>query len=169
MMGKRSAIGFVMGHLALVICGAAGIRLSQGYTAPLAVYGAASGADNSYGFFAPGVAPMPRVVVSRTDRSGACCQEVVPCSPNREVNLRLGTGVSMFLYVDQQTQRELASGWAAAAFAQDPQAERVVVRVELHEVPKMAEYRAGQRPRWVRYYEGEFVRGDRVLAEGGVR
>jgi hypothetical protein len=168
-MRKWAPVTFVVGHLALVVCGAAGSFPSEERSAPAAAYGASTGASNSYGFFAPGVSSMPRVVLIHVNARGERRESMMQEQANREVSLRFGTGVSMFLYSDSQAQRELASGWAAAALARDPDAQRVTVRVELYAVPTMAEYRAGKRTRWVRYYEGEFARATRELVKGGGR
>jgi hypothetical protein len=154
----RLGLTWAVLHLLLTVRGAAGLPLPGGLGGRAwAVYDAATGSGSSYGFFAPGVASMPRARMQVTDGDGVATTTVLRHAPACEVDLRIGTAVSMVLHIDEPMRRALAASWAATAFAR-PKAANFVVRVELLELPTMAEYRAGSRPQWRPYYEASFSR-----------
>jgi hypothetical protein len=158
--------------LALVVCGAASFRPLPEGSAPgkaLRVYAAVSGADNSYGFFAPEVGEQTRVVLTITDGAGRSWDEPLTEVENQEVRLRVGS-----LYgaasEDGQLRRELAASWAARAFRRHPGARAVAVRIDSYDVPTMDEVRAGEAPEWQTTFRRSFRRGrDHISGKGGER
>jgi hypothetical protein len=155
---NRLAWTWAVVHLLFVARGALGWAPPDGLPARAwAAYDALTGSGNSYGFFAPAVASMPRARVVVLDASGSPTTLTLPQARGREFDLRVGASVGMLWWGHDAHRRALASSWAAAALA-TPDAVAVLVFVELFEVPSMAEYRAGARPHWRLAYEAEFHR-----------
>jgi hypothetical protein len=147
-------LAWLPGHLALVACGAAGLRLlpaSNIAGQTLRCYGALSGADMGFGFFAPAVGSQMRAVFVLTDGTGHTWEDDLEAGHNHEVKLRIGALINQFPVADQEEflRRDLAASWAGTLFARHPTAQQITVRVEAYDVPSRAEYRAGARPAWV--------------------
>jgi hypothetical protein len=147
------AIALAAVHLVLVVCGAAHFRLVPLQWGGIVqhTYGALSGSDSSFGFFAPGVASQLRATFTMTDDEGRTWTDVLEHGNNREARLRLGTVVSNF--AEESMRRDVAASCAATMFGRHPTARQVVVRVEVYELPPMDAYRDGARPEWVPVYE----------------
>ena len=66
MTARHAAVAVLAAaHLTLVVCGAARLRPPHGPAgSAVRFYGALSGSDNGFGFFAPGVASQVRMVQS---------------------------------------------------------------------------------------------------------
>src|SRR5262249_50739225 len=146
-------------HLLLVVCGAAGLSLLPDGTGPgkaLRWYGAMSGSDNGYGFFAPGVASQFRATFTLSDGAGRGWTDTLEGEPNPEVTLRIRSIVGLF--AEGGLGPALAASWAAKLFGRHPDARHLLVRVEAYDLPTMAEYRDGERPRWQPIYEATFAR-----------
>lgn len=147
---RLAPLGLISGavlHLVLVSFGAAGkIPVSEATALGRAIgaYRAYTGADNAYGFFAPGVASERRVVLHVY--SGDHWQSIDERFQGRESNLRLSTVVGML--TDPNLREPLAASWAARAFGSFPGARLVLVEIKVYLVPSMRELRAGSRPRW---------------------
>lgn len=144
-------------HLALVLCGAAKIRLLSPQSAAgavLATYRAYTGSDNGYGFFAPGVASEWRGHFDVCREDGRCTEADLPRG-NAEANVLLSTIHGMLAY---EVRDVLAASLAAAELARVPDAKTVVVRVQVYAVPTMAEFRAGRHARWRTAYAYAFTR-----------
>jgi hypothetical protein len=164
-MNVRQFLAAVLagGHLLLVICGAANLTLPRGSGAAgrgFRWYGAVSGADSGYGFFAPGVASETRARFTLKDAEGRTWTEELQASSNHEVEIRLGSMVSTAS--SEGVRRKLAASWAGKLFATHPEAVSVQVQVEFYELPAMEEYRDGDRPQWVTEYEAEFFRDEPI-------
>jgi hypothetical protein len=146
-------------HLVLVTLGA--FRLasfaSRPPLAPLGTYMELSGASNDYSFFAPSVGSQirARFVVRHPDRITVSTFE----TPNHEVNQRINSLVTASQKIPE-LQQAFARSWAAAVLGRNPDARHTVVLIERHQLPTMAEYRAGARPDWVVTYRGDFERVD---------
>jgi hypothetical protein len=140
-------------HLVLVVCGAVHFRLVPLQWGGIVqhTYGALSGSDSGFGFFAPGVASALRATFTMTDDEGRTWTDVLEHGNNREARLRLGTVVSNF--AEESMRRDVAASCAATPFGRHPTARQVVVRVEVYELPPMDAYRDGARPEWVPVYE----------------
>jgi len=145
-------------HLALVICGAAGItpvstKLAGGRV--VETYRAYTGANNGYGFFAPGVASEWRATFD-------VCSDERHCIPvareqvGHEARLLLITIDG--LLGEDELRDLIAASHAARQFARYPHAEVVLVKAGVFEVPAMAEYRGGERPQWRDLYGYAFHR-----------
>src|SRR5262245_31660466 len=100
-MNKRLALvtALAAGHLLLVVCGAA--RVSPGSDDSFAGrvfrwYGAMSGSDSGYGFFAPGVAQECRATFTLSDAAGRTWEDTLARGHNPEVTDRIGVIVSLF-------------------------------------------------------------------------
>lgn len=159
-------------HLILVACGAAGIsplpRTSfAGDT--LALYSAASGADNGYGFFAPGVGAQVRTRFVLADKHGQTWTEDLQLGGTTEANLRF-TGISNLLpSMPEQARFAILRSMAGTMLGKYPNAESVTVQIDLYgfdrsetesDYPTMKEYRDGVRPQWLPMSEITFTRSD---------
>src|SRR5438270_312272 len=119
------------GHLILVVCGAANLSAPKWTRIAgkgLRWYGAVSGADSGYGFFAPGVASQTRATFTLADADGRTWTGDLAAGDNHEVQLRLGAMVSTA--ASPAIRRKLAASWAGKLFADHPEAEHVQIRVE---------------------------------------
>src|SRR5262245_11837514 len=112
------------------------------------LYGAVSGSENRFGFFAPDVGWLVRAKFQLTDKTGRTWTDTLERGPNRECNLRLmGIVDTMFaLEIEDEVQ---VQSWAAAMLGRHPAAETCTVMIETYQTPRMPEYRMGQRPKWV--------------------
>jgi hypothetical protein len=160
-MNLRFAILTVLAafHLLLVFCGAAHIRLISTRT-PVghAIEGCAalSGADNSFGFFAPAVAPQFSVQFTLTDDSGKTWEETAEQGTTREANLRFDSMASMFTY--KKLRGKVAASWAAALFGKYPHVRQIEILAEAEDMPTMEGYRDDFRPEWETVYTATFTR-----------
>jgi hypothetical protein len=161
------AIALVAVHLVLVVCGAAHFRLVPLNMGGIVqhTYGALSGSDSSFGFFAPGVSSAMRATFTMTDDKGHTWTDVLEHGNNREARLRLGTVVSNF--AEETMRRDVAASCAATMFGRHPTARQVIVRVEVYELPPMEAYRDGARPEWVPVYEATVSRENTSDREEG--
>ena len=131
----------------------------------LAEYGALSGTDSAYGFFAPSVGTQLRVTFVLTDAAGAITTDILTTGVSKEADLRIGDMVAIFWMDDHDLQRAMAGSWAGRMLARHPDAVRVAVHLDVYDLPTMAEYREGKRPEWDPYYEAVFVRRGSAPAE----
>lgn len=152
-------------HLLLVAVGAMQINLAALENIPslLRRYVAVSGANSGYGFFAPGVGSQLKASFDVVDAAGTTYHERLETGESHEADLRVGNIVGQFWdeYADRAIQRSLAASWAAEMIARHPSAREVVVRLERYDLPTMADYHGGKRPRWEPFYRARFVHGDR--------
>jgi hypothetical protein len=139
-------------HLLLVVGGASGLlftgnphRDSWAFR-PVRLYGALSGAENGFGFFAPGVGPQLRVTFTLSDDSGRTWTDTLEEGLTHEAKLRVAGTVP--LATEPGFREDLYRSWIGTMFGRHPEARRVVLRMEVFDPPTMAEYRAGTRARW---------------------
>jgi hypothetical protein len=147
---RRIALLIVAGaHLGLVTVGALKVRLPDGRASlAIAEYGALSGAENFYTFFAPGVDTELRPIFEVKQKSGSVITDVLTKPESSEVDLRVGNLISIYWWEDEALRRALVASWAGAMFTRHAGAQRVDVRVEVCDIPSMVEYREGERPAW---------------------
>jgi hypothetical protein len=147
-------------HLALVACGALGIVFGRNLDAAMAIghYAAASGADSSYGFFAPAVASQCRAFMTMRDAAGREWRDSLAHDPRSVFGLRATSILDSIPSLSDRLRRGVTASWASAMFGRHPSAVTVLVSVELHVLPTMAEWRDGVRPSWMTIYEARFVR-----------
>jgi hypothetical protein len=159
--GKQRRPHVAIGAAAVQLCFAAAgaLELDFDHANPvISQYAALSGTDSGYGYFAPDVGTHLRVTFALTSADGKTSADVLTTGASHEADLRIGDMIAMFWMVDQDLQRSLAASWAGRMLARHPEAERVVVHLDVYELSTMAEYREGKRPGWSPYYEAEFVR-----------
>lgn len=161
------ALAAAAAHLGCVILGALHVdlqragRLGKG----VAYYGALSGADSGYDFFAPSVGALPWARFQVTDARGRVIDDALESGSNPEADLRIRSLVSLFLTEeDESMRRSLAASWAGKVLARYPGAESVVVRLEICDLPSMQEHHDGKRPAWNLLYEAKLVRQHRPPA-----
>ncbi len=137
-------------HLALAVCGAAKyMPLPAGSWAERAAscYQSYTGTGTGFGFFAPGVAAQRRVVWHGYNEQTKEWRVDTESGPSLEAELRISATAGLF---SQEGPHDiLAASWAAWMFGKHPDVSVSLVEVEAYAVPKMGQYRAGARPRWV--------------------
>ncbi len=163
---KRSVLMAAFGcHLALVVAGAAHLtsRVPGALGRGLRFYDALSGAGDSYSFFAPAVGPQLRARFTVSTPQGGRSEETLETGKSREVGFRLGNLAGTVYIVAKRTdlRRAFLAALAASRFGAHPEANRVEVSIEEWEMPTMAEYRFGARPRWRSLQDATFVRTSR--------
>ena len=161
MTGGRRRIAWIAAagvHLALVVCGALGFTpVSPKYFAGKVIetYREYTGANNGFGFFAPGVASEWRATFD-------VCIDEKHCIPvaeeqvGREARLLLVTIDG--LLGESEVRDLIAASHAARQFSRFPHAEVVLVKAGVFVVPTMAQYRRGVRPQWRDLYGFAFRR-----------
>jgi len=113
---------------------------------PLKLYGAYSGAQTHFDFFAPEVSTQARARFVLHRRDGSTLTDSLTTS-NAEANQRLAM---MFTFYGVTEARPfLARAWAVYMLARHPEADSVDVQVEVLDIPPLAELRAGRNARWV--------------------
>ena len=159
--GQNLLIGATFCHFLVMIAGAASIDLSNlGFAAsPLDLYGALSGANRRYGFFAPGVGSQSRARFEVIEHDGNKFEQSLLDGSSHEADLRVGNIIDMFLRMDDDAddmRRALAASLAGTFFGRHPNARDVVVHLDEFEPVSMAQYRAGERPTWDEIYTARF-------------
>ena len=163
---KRSLLVGAFGcHLALVVAGAAHVSSRrQGLVERgLRFYDALSGAGDSYSFFAPAVGPQLRARFTLSTPQGELSEETLESGKSREVGFRLGNVAGTVYIVAKHTdlRRAFLGALAANRLGAHPEANLVQVSIEEWEMPTMAEYRVGTRPRWRCLHDATFARTSR--------
>jgi hypothetical protein len=129
----------------------------------LRFYEALTGAGDSYSFFAPAVGPQLRARFTLTTRQGERSEETLETGKSREVSFRLGNlaGTVYVVAKDTDLRRAFLGALAANRLGTHPEANLVQVSIEEWEMPTMAAYRLGVRPRWRSLHDATFVRTPR--------
>jgi hypothetical protein len=158
---RLAACAVAAAHLVVVVVGACGQMqaLNAGRVGrAVQWYGVITGGDAGFSFFAPGVGSELRVRFTLADDRGREWEDDLAAGQNQEVRLRLGSMTGLFT-ADPESEafrQDLLASWAATMFGRHPDARRVLVRVEVYDVPSMAQYRAGGRPHWLPVYSATF-------------
>ena len=157
--GRLLAWGLGLGYLALVSAGAWTSFLYSLVGRPKTLVYAGMdfvGANNDFGFFAPAVSSQVQAQVTLRDAQGRATNYDFSAG-NREIGFRLNSIVT--LSMRRPVLRDVCvRSWAAALLGNCPEARQVTVVARYYRVPTMRQYRAGQRPTWVPFYEGTFER-----------
>ena len=158
-------------HLALAFCAPAEVQLpfegSSQFWRGVAVYANATGADNSFGFYAPAVGSDHKVECMAFVPATESWVQVQLPSVNRETSLRFDTLTGQATKEGKHDEIMNAS-WAAYVFGQIPGAEIVLVEHHVELIPTMEQFRrTGSRPAWLPYDIATFARsaGNPVPAE----
>ena len=113
---------------------------------PLRLYGGYSGAYTHFNFFAPAVVSQVRVHF-RLGAPDGTVREFEFASPSSEVNQRLAT---MFNFYLRPTVRpHLVEAWARYLLSVHPEVQWVQTRVEMLDIPPLAELKTGRKAEWV--------------------
>ena len=160
---KRSLLVGAFGcHVALFVAGAAHLtsRLQGPFGRGVRFYETLSGAGDSYSFFAPAVGPQLRARFVLSTPQGERSEETLETGKSREVGFRLGNLAGTVYVVAKRTdlRRAFLGALAANCLGAHPEANLVHVSIEMWEMPTMAEFRAGVRPRWRSLEDATFVR-----------
>jgi hypothetical protein len=161
-VASRIAVAAAAAHLVSVIAGAARLSAPNSSLAGQAFnsYAAYSGANNSYGFFAPGVAAEWRAALDSYDAATGRWTTRIRRPPNVELAVLDSTINSLF--ANEDLREALAASWAGTEIAEMPNAAAVVVRAQAFLVPAMEHYRAGTQARWVTLAAFAFTTDERM-------
>lgn len=151
-------------HLLLVTLSASYIELQESLPGKnmLDLYKKASGADGTYGFFAPFIWGKARFTFDIIDEHGEKSQGIsLFDTPRREAEIRVGN-LSEELMRDKPEHKEfrqkLGTSLAASVFSSHPGATEVVLRVDEYYPNTMEEYRQGKREIWSEAYRARFFK-----------
>jgi hypothetical protein len=151
-------------HLALVICGAAGLSLPKtktGWDKVLHIVREASGSDRTHGYYSPGVGSVSRLTFILRDDKGHTWTDFFENTGSNETDLRMVEIVDAMVDPGEDDwEHKMARALAAAMLSRHPTATAVTVRVEDDDMPSMEKYRDGERVRWTMYYENTFTRNE---------
>jgi hypothetical protein len=161
-MKRLLLVGAFSCHFGLVVAGALHLpsRLHGPVGRGLRFYDELSGAGDSYSFFAPAVGPELRARFTLSTPRGERSEETLETGKSREVGFRLGNVAGTVYLVGTRTdlRRAFLGALAANRLGAHPEANLVQVSIEEWEMPTMAEYRVGARPRWRSLHDATFVR-----------
>lgn len=153
--------GLAAAHLVLVACGAFSTHLLPAGTPAykwLRLYGEVSGADNTWGFFAPSVGWQRQTVFVFTDEEGRTWTEKHERGSTHETNLRLTRLTDTAMLSDGRIDRLQLRSWAASALGRHPTAKTVEIRLEIYQHPMTHEHRLGQKGQWKLYDHWTYTR-----------
>jgi hypothetical protein len=145
-------------HCLIVIQGASGLRVKQ--WGPLGelitYYGALTGAERGFGFFAPKVSTEARIrflIDNGQEQQESLLFEEISSS---EVNLRINNIASQVWQAldsdDVKMRRSLSASLAGWVFGRKPNAGRVTIIFEAYHIPTMQEARQGNQKSWKQVY-----------------
>lgn len=113
---------------------------------PLKLYGAYTGAQTHFNFFAPAVSTQARAQFVLTRPDGTTIRDQL-LTGNAEANQRLA--MMFTFYGIPEARPFLARSWAVYMLGRHPDAEAVEVRIEALQIPVLSEVRSGKAARWV--------------------
>lgn len=147
---QRVVLALALGHLVVAALFSTHVQaerfLPPALLRALAVYGDLTGARTHFDYFAPEVAPQARAYILLTAADGATRRLDIRAA-NDEVNTRLA--IMMSYLGDRRVREFLMHSWCLHFLSAVPAAAAAEARVEIIELPTMAQARAGQRPRWL--------------------
>ncbi len=146
-------------HLGLVAMGALHVEIRREGLLGRAVgeYAALTGADASYGFFAPTFDSDLFDSFEITEAGGHAATDALETGVSHEADFRVRNIVGTFFLGDEAWRRALAASWVGKMMARHPGASSVVLRLASYDLPSMDEIRRGQKPRWSIRYRARFV------------
>ncbi|MCA9507439.1 MAG: hypothetical protein KC505_03335 [Myxococcales bacterium] len=154
-------------HLTLVTMSASYVRIADWFLGKNFIewYQKASGADSSYGFFAPAPGLKTRGVFDIVKTSGEKIEDIhfIPTT-EREAQIRMGGIFEEFTSEEfefPEFRKPLASGLAAVIFSRYNDASEAKLRIQGYQSVSMEEYRQGLRSQWADYYTAQFSRSTR--------
>jgi hypothetical protein len=161
---SRLAILMAVAHVSAVIFGASSCTPSATPAGKAyRWYAEISGAASNYGFFAPSVGARHRARFVLQDQQGANWADALDETASPEARLRL-TGLVEDPFMSgraaehPEMRDRLIRSWAATMFTRHPAATSVTIEVEAYDIPRIADYRAGSRPTWVKVYQARVQR-----------
>jgi hypothetical protein len=146
-------------HLVVVALGACHVDLRRGglLGRALGAYAALTGAEASYGFFAPGFDGELFATFEITGPDGRATTDVLETGASTEADFRMRNIVGMFYLGDDAWRRALCASWAGKMMARHPGAESVLVSLASYDLPSMDEVRRGHPAGWATRYRARFV------------
>ncbi|HXN30224.1 MAG TPA: hypothetical protein VN894_00120 [Polyangiaceae bacterium] len=107
--------------------------------------------------------PQLRAQFTLSTPQGERSEEALETGKSREVGFRLGNLAGTVYIVAKHTdlRRAFLGALAASCLGAHPEADLVQVSIVGWEMPTMADYRVGVRPRWRSLHDATFVRTSR--------
>lgn len=147
---QRVVLGLALAHLVVAALFSTHVPVERvlpaGLLRVLGAYGDLTGARTHFDYFAPDVAPQARGYVLLTASDGSVSRRDIRAA-NDEVNTRLA--IMMSYLGDRRVREFLMHSWCLHFLSAEPQLAAAEARVEIIEIPTMAEAREGKRPRWL--------------------
>ena len=160
-MKQALAISLAMLQLVLVALGALEIELPNlgGLSKVLNIYGSATGANYSYGFFAPGIDGQLRARFQLgTGKNARIVSLDTPST--HESALRVGNIIDQFWEPDdsdgEEVHHALLASLAGKMLSRHPEAKVISVKLERFDPVSMQQYLQGERPQWEEFYEATY-------------
>jgi hypothetical protein len=146
-------------HLVVVALGACHVDLhGRGLLGrALGEYAALTGAEASYGFFAPGFDGELFATFEITGPDGRATTDVLETGVSAEADFRTRNIVGTFFLGDEAWRRALCASWAGKMMARHPGARSVLVNLTSYDLPSMDEVRQGRPAGWATRYRARFV------------
>jgi hypothetical protein len=161
---KSFLLGWAIVHLALVSVGASYGQLADWLPCRNIInfYTQASGANSSYGFFAPSIGMKVQGLFDLIYEDGSKLTHVpLITDTEREMHIRLGGIFDELTNTDNENthlRQSLAASLCAAMFTKYHEIVEVILHVQEFLPVSIAEYREGKRQLWVDYYKARFAR-----------
>ncbi len=134
-----------------------GCFFGENFPAILGIYGYYTGSVSKLSFFAPGVGSQLRVRYSGLKANGQITEG--PLLTGRgETDLRIEKITAAFWRNNpsDEFRRSLAASWAGKILAKNPAFAAVSISLDAYDLPTVASYQAGRRPKWIPYYYATF-------------
>ncbi len=153
-------------HLVLVTLSALYVTIPSDFFAakPINFYLKASGADSSYGFFAPSIGSKARGMFEIVQPDGKSVPLISLLEEGgREAEIRIGGIYEEFLsddFTERGFRKPLSASLAASIFTRYQNAQEVIFHLQEYEPTTMADFRRGQRSQWADFYVARFKRTD---------
>ena len=155
--GSLWAVGFALFHLYIIVCGAREVPPGSNNWLGrlLEAYGAWTGAEINYSFYAPAISEDLVTRVTCLHKSGEVSTYDVG-GTTAEVDVRMNTMADLMF--DSHTLDLEARALSAYVLGQMPDCRSATVYMYQNRIPTMAAYRKGGRPSLEEVYRAEFMR-----------
>lgn len=157
-----ASLGFL--HVILVFVGATQIAVS--YSGPLpsvfSFYGALSGADAGFNYFAPEIVSELRTRFFVQKPGQPWTETKWNETAAREAQLRIFNVFSLITQVmeDKNTRQLVSASLAGKILGQHEEASQARIVIESVALPSMEDYRNGKRAKWFPFYQATYRRGN---------
>lgn len=144
-------------HIVLVALCAGQVKVDE--VPGLSSYAAYSGANTTYGFFAPGVGSQLSLSFRIENKDGQVKADTLQAGMTKESALRISNIIQALgeEVTKPEMRRSMAASWAAKVLARHPGSVSIKVIVQSYDLPSREDFAKGKRPAWVPFYEAKFA------------